>query len=206
MRVPILSNAAISERATSLLKTHGYERELPVDVELLAERELKLDITPIPGFRQKGIDGLLSQDLTTIYVDENVQRNVATRYRFTLAHEIGHLVLHGDVIKEHLSKASDGFLMLWETLNQEEYAHAERQANVFAAALLMPVHHLQARFVSATERLANVNLSFDYLESYAKMKVVRAICSEFGVSPESLRIRLVREGLIADFENPEKFG
>jgi Zn-dependent peptidase ImmA (M78 family) len=205
MRIPILSNAAVIERAKSLLTQHGYEKELPVDVELLAERELGLDITPIPGFRQRGIDGLLAQDLATIYVDENVQRNVVTRYRFTLAHEIGHLVLHGDVIRQHFLGAENEFLMLWETLSEEEYDHAERQANVFAAALLMPSNLLQSQFENAAANLARVGLTFDSLESHSKLKLVRALSSEFAVSPDSLRIRLVREGLISDFESSDRY-
>ncbi|MBV6491458.1 MAG: ImmA/IrrE family metallo-endopeptidase [Fimbriimonadaceae bacterium] len=204
MRVPILSNPTIGEIAARLLQEHGLEATLPVDVEVLIERDLKLDIVPLPGFGVRGIDGLLSQDRTTIYVDESIQRNVATRYRFTLAHELGHSVLHSDLIESHLQETGDKPLMLWETLSEDEYRHAERQANVFAANLLMPALHLEAQFQAVSERLATAGKTFDVLDSFAKMKVLRAMSSIFVVSPDALRIRLIREGLISDFENPEK--
>lgn len=203
MRVPILSNPTIGERAAELLRDHGIEAELPVDIELLVERD-NIDIVPLPSLRVRGVDGFLSQDRKTIYVDADVQRNIATRYRFTLAHELGHSVLHGEIIDEHLSAVGDKPQMFWELLSEEEYSHAERQANVFAAAILMPAHHLEDRFRAVSELLAGSNKTFDELDPFAKMKVLRAMSSDFVVSPDALRIRLIREGLVSDFDNPEK--
>src|SRR5437016_7880152 len=68
---------------------------IPVPVEEIAEFDLGLAITPVRELRQKfGIDGSLSLDLNEILVDEWLMERRQARYRFTLAHEIAHFVMH----------------------------------------------------------------------------------------------------------------
>ena len=58
-----------------------------------------LEITPVRGLRQRfGIDGSVSLDLGEILVDEWLMERRQARYRFTLAHEIGHVVLQQRVV------------------------------------------------------------------------------------------------------------
>lgn len=155
MRIAYLSDEVIAQQAAELLTKHGLHMTIPVDVELLLEAYLGLEIIPITLMRERfGIDGTISQDLTIIYVDERTQRDAATRYRFTLAHELGHRQLHRDLIEEFLSKATDNVQMLWEALTDQEYSRAERQAHVFAGALLMPLDHVTRAFQALQEQIA----------------------------------------------------
>ena len=207
MRIPFISTKQIHSAAEALLQQHGLWDTFPVDLDLLVEKKMRLSIIPIPDFQQKfGVDGLLAQDLSSISVDEGMMENVLPRYRFTVAHELGHYVLHGNIIREHLVANPDGHLMLWESLSKEEYRHAETQANKFAAGLLMPSAHLQTMFNEVSDSLAKSSFSFDDLEDSSKMKVLRAQAAKIKVSVESLRLRLIGEEFIQEFENPEKRG
>lgn len=96
MNLPVLSEAEIQARAEALLEEHHPSRAAPIPVEAIVEFGLRLDLVPVPGLVEaRGINGYLSSDRSPIFVDEHLFRNVETRYRFTLAHEVGHLVLHG---------------------------------------------------------------------------------------------------------------
>ncbi len=61
------------------------------------------------------------------------------RQRFTVAHEIGHYVLH-----RHLSEVADGKLEDNQWYRSELSNQYEIEANRFAAELLMPQEHLEA--------------------------------------------------------------
>lgn len=86
------------------------------------------------------------------------------RQRFTLAHEIAHYVLHRDLIGDGVTDDA----MYRSARLSDEY---ERQANRYAADLLMP-----ARLVRAAWR--------DGVRSYADM------AERFDVSAEAARIRM----------------
>lgn len=207
MVIKYLTETTVRQKAEALLEEHGHQHVLPVPVELLVERDLGIEIIPIPGFQDRfGIEGVLSQDLTRISVDEGVMLNVAPRYRFTLAHELGHLILHESEIREHLEGATDDHLMLWETLTETEYKRAEWQANEFARALLMPSEMVQRVFNEICDALHEQKLTFESLDDNSKMKVIRAKTSTFAVSADALRVTLIKEALIEDFENPERGG
>jgi Zn-dependent peptidase ImmA (M78 family) len=45
-------------------------------------------------------DGFITSDLKEIYVDESVYTKWPNRYRFTLAHEVGHAILHRDLFRQ----------------------------------------------------------------------------------------------------------
>ncbi len=73
---------------------------LPVDVEKIIEFKVGLDIEPMHGlFSIIDTDAWLKMDLTGIVVDYNcyMKDNFANRLRFSLAHELGHYLLHKDI-------------------------------------------------------------------------------------------------------------
>ncbi len=55
-------------------------------------------IIPIPGLKAEvGVDAFLASDLGSISVDEDVMTHFEFRYRFSLAHELGHHWIHDDL-------------------------------------------------------------------------------------------------------------
>jgi len=72
-KVPYLSYEQIGEISYNFLPEHGLEKQIPIDIESILEFDLGMGIIPIPGFQQNhSVEGSLSIDTKTIYVDEYV--------------------------------------------------------------------------------------------------------------------------------------
>jgi hypothetical protein len=153
---PFLSYEDINHRADEFLMQHGRCGTLPVDIEALAEFDLGLDIFPFPHLQETfDVEGFISGDLTTIYVDEFIYYQRPTRYRFSIAHEVGHYVFHSDLMAAiHPQNIADwkGFVL---GIDEEAYGWLEYQAYTFAAA---------ETFILSTDSLvADSGLRVDYV-------------------------------------------
>lgn len=126
-----ISTKEIERRAADLLST-ANAHALPVPVDRIAH-SLGLDIEPA----QLGDDvsGLLvvKEGVGTIGVN---QSHPPVRQRFTVAHEIGHYMLHRHASGLFIDKAYNAVYRDSKASKGEH--RAEIQANQFAAALLMP--------------------------------------------------------------------
>ena len=115
-----------------------------------------------------------------IYMNESraweLKRNPG-RKNFTVAHELGHWILHKGLAQENLFGFSGNILICRGTNIKTD--NKERQADIFATHLLMP-----ERFV--VEELKN----FASLLSDSDLK---RIANAFRVSKQAMKIRLVDE-------------
>ncbi len=76
-----------------------------IPVPIIDIIELKLELTPIPVpnmLKSIDVDAFLSNDLKSIYVDQDIyfDDRYLNRLRFSLAHEVGHLILHEKEIRQ----------------------------------------------------------------------------------------------------------
>lgn len=168
------------EAARELLDATAYT--IPVDVYAIAQaHHINVRSQPL----EDTVSGMLviKNTYAIIGVNENHHPN---RQRFTIAHELGHFLLHRD--EAHV------FVDAKPVFFRDERSAAGRQqqeiqANRFAAELLMPESVLQAR-------IANQPLN-PFLDPFDDLTVQR-LAAEFGVSIQALTIRLTRLGLIAE--------
>src|SRR5438067_131906 len=114
------------KRAMQLLKEEGID-QLPVPVEQIARNlGAKIAYDAYEG----DVSGMLyrTDDQSLIGVNS---RHAQTRQRFTIAHEVGHLVMH---------KGTPMFVDRFARVNWRNGAsnRQEAEANSFAAELLMP--------------------------------------------------------------------
>ncbi len=122
--------------------------ELPVGIEAAMDPQEKLVILSAQAYEDL-IDGV-------------------PRARFTVAHEIGHVVLHSQYLRyrildgEDVLKLNRGYIAA--------FRDPECQANAFAAAFLMPTHHV--------DRMVREGVG------------VSALVRTFGVSWESAEYRI----------------
>ncbi|HVX32926.1 MAG TPA: ImmA/IrrE family metallo-endopeptidase [Solirubrobacterales bacterium] len=153
---------------------------LPVPVEDIVDSVYGLlvrdvdDMTkaPVPGGLGGGwISGLLLPAHGEIWVNAEDARRWPPRRRFTICHELGHWELHRTGQQTLFCRA--GFVDPGDELSAPEATRppAEVEADVFAAALLMPRHLLApARDVCGGD--------------------VEALCRRFGCSEKAMRRRL----------------
>src|SRR5262245_3634449 len=101
IKVPFLPYEKLRSIADEFLRKHHQSGDLPVPIEKIVELQLRLDIVPVPGLQDEfEIDAFITSDLTEIRVDSFIQRKRQARYRFSLAHEVGHMLIHKDIFKE----------------------------------------------------------------------------------------------------------
>ncbi len=81
-------------------------------------------------FTENNIDGMVINSHTekSIYVNKN---DMPERQRFTIAHELGHIILHH-------SNQGEEYQVVDYRGNNTQYDPKEHEANNFAASLLMP--------------------------------------------------------------------
>lgn len=202
MQVRYRSESDISEAALDFLRKYHAIDTIPVPIENIIEFDLGLDIIPVPGLlRSHDIDGALSQDFSRIYVDEYVYNERPNRYRFTLAHEVGHLVLHKTELEsDKISSINDWLEYAKHVVGVGDWF--ESQAFFFARHVLMPSHHLEVKF---NQYLPEVDLLVEaarnnginrsrYLDG-AVTAMSRKISGAFAVSEDAARVRIVTHKL-----------
>ena len=126
----------------------GFPISAPVPVESIAEHFLgyEIEISDEGLFADPDYLGGIVFSKNLIQVNASVEANEG-RYNFTIAHELGHHVLHREI---YLAASSENArnILCRDTF---EKPLIEVQADRFAAALLMPVDKMTAA-VDATEK------------------------------------------------------
>jgi len=174
---------------------------LPVDVFSVVELKLRLDVIPFDDLATKfRIDAALTQDFSGIYVDAESyilwERGPVwkqNRLRFTVAHEIGHWVLHRDYAVGVKFTSFEQFARHFKGEDPARY-WLEQEANEFAGRLLVPVERLREMFDHFAHQIGPIMP--DWLRSEdLRLKFADQVAPRFGVHTQSLLTRLDREGI-----------
>ena len=126
-----MTKAEIERRAHQTLIEHGMY-SIPVDPVVIANR-LGIRVSNAV-FSDSSLSGMIAQrgDKKLLLVNDS---DSAERKRFTIAHELGHSILHLNNEGEFVDSAMDLFRA--ESSPNEQPYYQEVEANAFAAALLM---------------------------------------------------------------------
>ncbi|MFQ5881773.1 MAG: ImmA/IrrE family metallo-endopeptidase [Candidatus Methylomirabilales bacterium] len=141
--IPTYSAGELERIADRLLRERWQpEVVMPVDIDLLVEQEPGVVLDYRPGLEQAfGVVGAVVHypegETFTIYIDQDVADHRPNFYRFTLAEEFAHLVLHRSVIQQAKTLEDAAWLHEWL-----RYKEIDRNAKRLAAALLMPPRHV----------------------------------------------------------------
>lgn len=171
--VSFMSREEIEQRAADVLRSHGLNT-IPVDLIELAN-QLGMAVHNA-NFFDDNLVGMIAKrgDNITLLVNAS---DSPFRKRFTFAHELGHYFLHllddGEFVDGE-ANLFRGFAEDQNIVTPEK--RQEIQANMFAAALLMPEPAVQAE--------------------WEKHKSVEAMARRFNVSEAAMGIRLVQLGLV----------
>jgi Zn-dependent peptidase ImmA (M78 family) len=168
----------IESLVRDLLSTHQIS-QAPVPVEIIAKAN---------GARifhqalDDDISGFLYRDEAQAVIGINTH-HAPVRQNFTTAHELGHLLLHD---QEQLHIDHSFRFRLRSGASSEGTDEAEREANLFAATLLMPKDFLEEDLQS--EEYVDL-LDDDFLSNLAR---------RYGVSAQALVNRLKNLGYIPE--------
>lgn len=199
IQAPRLSKQDIQKAVDDFRATYPRASIVPVNVENIVEFDLKLDLSPEAGLIDaSGTDALLLSDRQTIVVDlqEFQDSNLRDRLRFSIAHEIGHYVLHGSVYKNVSFASVDEWIDFIEGISEDTYDWLEYQANEFAGRLLIPRRELDQQYQAALDKLKGTPYEKTHpLPEPVVATIARSICGTFGVSYKPVFSRIQREGL-----------
>jgi len=172
LQVQYRGRREIEQEAERLLREHALY-DVPVDPIRLAEA-LKIPIF-VAKFGDDSISGVLARRGPSVTMLINASDS-AHRKRFTIAHELGHRVLkHFEHEDDHTDRNRDLLRMVrWD--EQQGSDRPEVQANMFAAALLMPESLVRLAFETAQD--------------------VDKLAGRFQVSSEAMGYRLSTIGLL----------
>ena len=133
VQIPFISKSEIASRAEGLLNEY-WDEVFPIDIEKLCDY-LKIAILPVAGLADNfRIDAFISTDFKTIYADAEKYKRENHRYRFSVAHELGHYILHREYFSSRVWSFEE-----WKDLSGSGVSGvAEFQANYFAGSLLAP--------------------------------------------------------------------
>src|SRR5208282_808747 len=152
-------------------------KEAPVPVsEIARAKGARIFFDKLEG----DMSGFLYKDASQIVIGVNTI-HAKTRQNFTIAHELGHLLLHE---QEQMHVDHEFRVRLRDDVSSQGTDDAEREANLFAATLLMPKEFLEADLANEE----SVDLFDDgFLQGLAR---------RYGVSAQALVNRLKNLGYI----------
>ena len=162
-KLPFMPKTHIEREAAGLLASYFEARdrkpEPGVPVEDIAEMHLELDLAPGKMEALLGVKGVLGAtwiDEAKVRIDQELYDRNDGRYAFTVAHEIGHWVMHRPLLL-----AAQSLPTLLGLLEESVFEDGlppnivcrsgdgdslEWQADQFAACLLMPADLMRATF------------------------------------------------------------
>jgi Zn-dependent peptidase ImmA (M78 family) len=171
----VINQERIAQEAKKLLRQCSIHKP-PVKVEVIAKHlGAVLRYEPFDD----EISGVLYRDKRSIIIGVSSLHH-PNRQRFTIAHEIGHLVLHE--MEVHVDK---GYRVALRNSTSSQAVDAnEIDANRFAAELLMPAHFLED----------DVRLFLHDVEDDGEL---RELARKYRVSTQAMAYRLGNLGLFA---------
>lgn len=140
----------------------AYQKAAPVDVHAIA-RALGIDVVidrALPDDISGKIEAIGSTGRYRVTVNG---KHSPTRQRFTIAHEIAHYVLHRSLI-------GDGIVddAMYRSKQGNEI---ERQANSYAATILMPAPLVREKYRAGVTSYAEMANIFDVSSEVARIRM-----------------------------------
>jgi len=195
--VPYLEYENLAKSADGIIAEHHPSRQLPIPVEEIIDTGLHIDVFPLPGLTKaladNGVVAFVNSSLDLITVDHDAWESSTPRYRFSIAHELGHIVLHKAVFAQLKVESLEEWKQAMKSIPKEQYARLEWQANAFAGHLLVPTTELRANLDAYVEEIEKSGL--DPRNEAVRPFVEKHLGGVFRASSPVIHIRLDREGL-----------
>jgi len=171
-KIQVLVGALLNENSVT---------EAPVPVSQIAKRRgARIHADALEG----DLSGFLFRDPSQVVIGVNTSHAPA-RQNFTIAHELGHLMLHDDV-RSHVDHEFRS-VRLRNSVSSQGTDEAEQEANLFAATLLMPQQFIERDL--ASQKYADIMDDDEFIRQMAR---------DYGVSTQALTIRLKALGHIQE--------
>lgn len=197
LNIPRYSHDQLAKKSHELLLKHNPDKDIPVPIESIVEFSFGIEIVPLPSLKAAyDIDSFLANDLSEIWVDQAVlESRSPNRYRFSLAHELAHVVLHKDVISEMKFSSVSEWVKVMQTIPELEWDWLEYQAYTLAGLLLVPSDGLNTKLKLAIEMARQQGARVIEAPDEAEPFICEWLGRQFQVSGQVIQKRLRKAGL-----------
>lgn len=154
MKIPFFYKHDINDQAENFRKKNWGDT-VPVNIEEIITLKLKIDVIPKQNLLKLcNADAFITAEWKNVYVDnENYMNDKCyNRLRFSLAHEIGHFILHKKLFESFGIKSVPDYYKFIDELGND-YGIIEGHANKFANCLLVPKNKLKLARKKIEEKL-----------------------------------------------------
>jgi len=195
--VPPLTYQQLADAAARCLADHEWTGTIPVSIEDIVDVGYRLDLVPTPDLEARfSTVAFITHDLAEIRVDDFVFRRQPYRLRFSLAHELGHLILPQGIYEQLAFTTPAEWKRAMGSLGQANYDRLEDQADTFAGLLLIPPRQFLVRFDEIATALAGAGTTFRRLPKESQDYAIKGLARIFDVSTGAIWFRLRDENLV----------
>jgi Zn-dependent peptidase ImmA (M78 family) len=175
---------------------------VPIPIEEITEFKLRIEIWPLKNLKSKSdIEAFLSNNLKVISIDADLYNDdrYLNRVRYSLAHEVGHIFLHGDEIRSCEFNNVEEWIAFRDEMDEDDLFWFEQQAYEFAGRLLVPKFRLEKELKLLNKKIEKFKtLAGDNHNDMIIQAISRSICDVFGVSEQVIKKRIKNEKLWDD--------
>lgn len=198
-KAPYIEQQEIWRQADGFRSRVWPSNEIPIGVLEIVEFELDLEIKPISRLKEDNdIDALLLGNWKTIVVDQlqYMDERYANRLRFSMAHELGHYVLHQTVFQQMPRGSVQEWIEFMRDMPEKEYSFLEYHAYEFAGRFLVPPEALRREFDAAILLAEQNGMPRSQLQGDAHLQyLAKPVSRKFEVSSSVIERRLTKEKL-----------
>ncbi|MFC1544588.1 ImmA/IrrE family metallo-endopeptidase [Gemmatimonadota bacterium] len=199
IEVPFRDYDNIRAYAEDFLSRYHPQRLIPVPIERIVELGMGIDIIPVHGLKDAiDSDGYISNHFQSIAMDLRIYKEYDNRRRFTIAHEIGHMVMHKQILEKFEFESIEEWKGFVTSIDPKQYSHLEVQANKFAGLVLVPSGQLHEMYVKAEAMVLDSGFTRVEMPDMFNGFACRWLAQKFSVAERTVEIRLKLEGIIKD--------
>jgi hypothetical protein len=159
--------------AEHFLADHHPEGTIPVPVEEIIEFRLGLNIIPMPGLRRFfDVDGYVSRSLHDISVDQYIQESRPDHYRYVLAHELSHVLIHAEIVSQFDFDSVEAWKAAILGIAKEEKSVYDGQAHELGTLILVPTDRLVLEFEQSRKRFQQKGLTLDQVAATERGRII----------------------------------
>ena len=171
-------------------------KDFPFEVELFLYERFKYRVFPSPRLEAGcKIDTALVACKQILRIDETIYNKQPKRANFSIAHEVGHLILHKNIIAmmvEALKSAekTDDYASIINFLPRNQYRRAEWQADYFGGALLAPRRILEKELIKLIEERKSKYISEEEIDDEDRDIIYHDLAKLFDITKPAITVRI----------------
>jgi len=172
----------------------------PIDILFVMDVLLKFDVIDRPNlFDDLRMDAAIAPTGRTLFIDreslerwERQDQWIEKRLRFSVAHELGHFVLHKDCMTDIRFSTMDQFKQ-W-IIEHRRNKRIDDQADEFAGRFLVPYDILREEYDRFCQKISSVDPAWHEIEGM-RAHVAKTLAPRFGVNPQVIETRFDHEDI-----------